>query len=149
MNNDNKPAGRPKLKKMARASNAGVIEVDTAARTAARKAYRAEIESLLEKSEDEPLIDVWQRVCPFAIDPACDLPNRRGIIRDLADFAEVLQPSLGGMKAHRLCRLIEKYVAYKPRPSDLSVSRLARQTGTLNHRGQEESCSEEVATLRG
>ena len=78
---------------------------------AARKAYRAKIESLLDESRDERLADVWQRVCPFPIDPAYELPDRRGIIEDLADFAEAIQPSLDGMKADRLCRLIEKYAA--------------------------------------
>jgi hypothetical protein len=29
----------------------------------------------------------------------------------LADFAETLQPSLDGVKADQLCRLIEKYAA--------------------------------------
>jgi hypothetical protein len=125
MNKDNKPAGRPKLETTVGAASARAIKADTARRTAARKAYRAKIESLLEKSADESLADVWQRVCPFAVDPACEFPNRRGIIRDLADFAEVLRPSLEGMKAHRLCRLIEKYAACGPRPSELPVSRLA------------------------
>ncbi len=111
MSNDSKPGGRPKLKKMARAGSATAIKADTARRTAARKAYRAKIESVLARSEDEPLADVWQRVCPFPIDPAGEVPNRRGIIRDLADFAEVLRPSLDGMQAPRLCRLIEKYAA--------------------------------------
>jgi hypothetical protein len=125
MSNDSKPGGRPKLKKMARAGNASSIAVDTARRTAARKAYRAQIESLLANSEDAPLADVWRRVCPFRIDPACELPNRRGIIRDLADFAEVLRPSLDGMQAPRLCRLIEKYAACDLRSADLPTSRLA------------------------
>jgi hypothetical protein len=58
---------------------------------------------------------VWQRVCPFPTDPANELPDRRGIIEDLADFAKALQPSLDGMKADRLCRLIEKYDACESR----------------------------------
>ena len=104
-----------------------VIKDDTTRRTAARNAYRAKIESLLDESGDDRLADVWQRVCPFPIDPAFDLPDRRGIIADLADFARVLQPGLDGMNAHRLCRLIEKYAAYGSRQSDLSVS--LRSTG--------------------
>jgi hypothetical protein len=115
---------RPKLEKMVRASNIKTIKVDAVRTTAAGKIYRAKIESLLEKAEDEPLTDVWQRVSPFPITTATK-PNRRGIIRDLVDFAVVLQPRLDGMKAHRLCRLIEKYAAYVPRPPDVSVSRLA------------------------
>ncbi len=149
MNNDNKTAGRPKLAGMARTSNARAIKAVTARKAAARKAYRAKIESLLGKSEDGPLAGVWQQVCPFSFDGACELPNRRAIIKDLADFAEVLQPSLDGMQVQRLCRLIEKYAASKPRPSDLSVSRPARQTGTPNYRGQEESRGKELASLRG
>jgi hypothetical protein len=107
MDNDNKTAVKPKLERMVRAINAGVIKHDTTRRTAARKAYRVKIESLLDESRDERLADVWQRVYPFSIDPAYELPDRRGIIEDLADFAEALQPSLDSMKADRLCRLLE------------------------------------------
>ena len=96
--------------------------MDNDKRTAGRKAYRAKIESLLNELNDEPLADVWQRVCPLPIGPAYELPDRRGIIEDLADFAEVLRPRLGGMEANRLCRLVEKYAAYEP----------AAQKGTLN-----------------
>jgi hypothetical protein len=120
---------------------------DTTGRTAARTAYRARIESLLDESGDEPLADVWQRVCPFPVDAACELPDRRGIIEDLADFAEVLRPSLDGMQAHRLCRLIEKYAARGSRQLDQAVSRLARRTETWNYRIQRVSGSELVGTL--
>jgi hypothetical protein len=126
---------------------ARAIKDDTTRRTAARKAYRAKIESMLDESSDEPLADVWQRSYPFPIDPAAELPDRRGIIEDLADFAEVLQPSMDGMKANRLLRLIEKYAACGSRQSDLSVFLLARQTGTLNCRTQRESHSELAVTL--
>ena len=105
---DNKTVS-PKLDRMVTAGNRGAVRDDTGRRTAARKAYRARIESLLDESSDEPLADVWQRMCPFPIDPAYELPDRRGIIEDLADFAEVLRPSLDGMKANRLCRLIERF----------------------------------------
>ena len=111
---------RTVLERVVVAGNARTIKNHTR-QAAARKAYRAKIESLLEESKDERLADVWQRVCPFPIDPAYELPNRRGIIEDLADFAEVLQPSLDGMKANRLCRLIEKYAAWESRQSDLPV----------------------------
>ena len=72
---------------------------------------QTKIEFLLAESRNERLANVWQRVCPFSVDPAYELPDRRGIIADLADFAEALQPKLGGMKGNRLCRLIEKYAA--------------------------------------
>jgi hypothetical protein len=105
MDNDNKTAVRPKLKRVARASSTRVI----ARRTAARKANRAKIESLLDESRDERLADMWQQVCPFPIDQAYAFPDRQGIIVDLADFAEALQPSQDCMKADQLFRLIEKY----------------------------------------
>jgi hypothetical protein len=101
---------------------------------ASRQAYRAKIEALLDKSRHERLADVWQRACPFPIGSEYELPDRRGIIADLTDFAEVLQPNLEGMQANRLCRLIEKYAACGSRQSELSVSLLARRTGTLNNR---------------
>ena len=126
MDNDNKTAVRLKLERVARAtSNAGAIKDNTARKTAARKAYRARIESLLDESSDERLADVWQRVYPLPIDPACELPDRRGIIEDLADFAVVLRPSLDGMQANRLCRLVEKYAACRSRQSNMAVSLLA------------------------
>ena len=111
MDNDNKTALGPELERMTRASNTRAIKNGAARRTAARKAYRAKIESLLDESRDERLADMWQQVCPFAIDPAYELSDRRGIIEDLTDFAEAIRPSLNGMKADQLCRLIEKYAA--------------------------------------
>ena len=111
MDNDNTTAVRPKLDRMMRASNTTAIQNDTTRRTAARKAYRAKIESLLDESRDERLAGMWQQVSPFAIDQAYELSDRRGIIEDLTDFAEAIQPSLDGMKADQLCRLIEKYAA--------------------------------------
>ena len=103
-----------------------------ARRTAATKAYRAKIESLLDEASDEPLANVWRWVCPFPVDSAREVPDRRGIIQDLADFVEVLQPSLDGMTASQLCRLIGEYAACESRRSYVSVSLLARLTGTLN-----------------
>ena len=126
MDNDNKTVVRPKLKTMLSVSIATTIRDRTARRkAAARKAYRAKIESLLDESSDEQLADVWQRVCPFPIDPAYDLPDRREIVLDLADLAVVLRPSLDGMQANQLCRLIEKHAAYEPRQPDLAASLLA------------------------
>jgi hypothetical protein len=133
MDNDNKTAVRPDLARMVRASNANAIMDGTTRGTAARKAYRAKIESLLDESGDARLADVWQPVCPFPVDSACELPDRRGLIEDLADFAEVLQPSLDGMTADRVCRLIEKYATCESRQSDVSVFQTAsaHKTGEL------------------
>jgi len=111
MDNDTKTVVRPKLERMVRASNATAISDDSTRRSTARKAYRAKIGSLLDESSDERLADVWQRAYPFPIDPAYELPDRRGMLEDLVDFAETLQPSLHGVKADQLCRLIEKYAA--------------------------------------
>ena len=102
-----------------RVCNARAIKDDTNRRTATRKAYRAKIKSLLDESRDERLADVWQRVYPFPIDPAYELPDRQGIIEDLADFAVALHPTLDGMRADRLCRLIAKYAACESRQSGL------------------------------
>jgi hypothetical protein len=134
MNNDKKTAARPRLEGMVRACNARAIKDDTPRGSAARKAYRAKIKSLLGKSEMERLADVWQRIFPFPIDPANELPGRRGIIEDLADFAEALQPSLDGMKSQRLCGLIAKYAAWESRQAELPVSPLVRRTAMSNHR---------------
>ena len=111
MNNAQNTVVKPELERMVSTSNATAPKSDTT-RIAARKAYRAKIESLLDESRDERLADIWQRAYPLPIDPAYELPDRRGIIEDLADFAEVLRPSLGCMKSHRLCRLLEKYATY-------------------------------------
>lgn len=104
------------------------------------KAYRARIESLLNESSDERLAGVWRRVYPLPVDLDGKLPDRRGIIVDLADFAEVLQPNLDGMPAHRLCGLVEKYASCGPRQSDLSVFLLARQAGMPQCRAPRKSC---------
>ena len=120
--------------------NSRAIEDDITRRTVARNAYRAKIESLLDESSDERLADVWQRVCPFPLDLAYELPDRRGIIGDLTDLAVVLQPGLDGMKADGLCRLIEKCAACASRQFDLPVvhttspdrsGELARERGPL------------------
>ena len=132
---------RPKLERRTRIGNNR--------RTAAAKAYRAKIESLLAESGDEPLADVWQRVCPFHIDLGCEVPDRRGIIEDLADFAEVLKPNLNGMKPRRLCWLIEEYAVPESRQSNQSFSPPVCPTGTLMHRISREHCSELVATPLG
>ena len=110
MSNKSKTAIKSKFKRLA--SNGGSHpKAGAGVGCPARQAYRAKIESLLDKSRAERLARVWQRVCPFPVDLESDLPDRRGIIKDLADFAEVLRPNLEGMKAHCLCRLIENYAA--------------------------------------
>lgn len=109
---------RPKPEGRARTGKAGANTNDAARRTAAAKAYRGKIESLLAKSGNERLADVWQRVCPFPVDLACEVPDCRGIIEDLADSAEVLRPNLNGMKPRRLCWLIEEYAVSDSRQSD-------------------------------
>ena len=109
--------------------------MDTAAKTRAKSkrtsqnttgghnaGYRAQIESLLGRSSDKRLADIWRQVYPIRLDP---LPDRRGIIADLADFAVVLQPSLAGMRAPRLCWLIERYAGRKISRTDEGAVRRA------------------------
>jgi hypothetical protein len=88
MDNDNKTTVGPKLERMMRASNARVIKDDTTRRTAARKAYRAKIESLFDESRDERLADVWQRLYPFGSRHFLELPlgcpTHRALVRSLA-----------------------------------------------------------------
>jgi len=88
-------------------TNRKIAQVNiSTARTAAGRDYRARIEALLDKANGDVLADLWQEVCPYPVD---ELPERQGIIEDLADFAEVLRPRLAGMQADKLCRLIERY----------------------------------------
>jgi hypothetical protein len=70
---------------------------------------RARIEAMLAELADERLLGAWMRVCPIAPESAPHAPDRRGIIRDLADLAEALQPKLAEMTAEELCRQIERY----------------------------------------
>ena len=83
-----------------------VIEAGIRTGTVTRTASIARIETLLDEVDDPVLADLWQQICPLHVD---QLPDRQGIIADLADFAEVLQPRLNGMQAPQLCRLIEAY----------------------------------------
>jgi hypothetical protein len=85
-----------------------VIEAGIRARTAARAASITRIETLLEKVDNPVLADLWRQICPLHVE---QLPDRQGVIADLADFAEVLQPRLNGMQGPQLCRLIEVYAA--------------------------------------
>ena len=80
--------------------------------TATRTASITRIETLLDKVDDPVLADLWRQICPLHVD---QLPDRQGIIADLADFAEVLQPRLNGMQAPQLCRLIEAYATKRCR----------------------------------
>ena len=61
----------------------------------------ARIETLLDKVADPVLAKLWRQICPLHVN---QLPDRQGIIADLADFAEVLQPRCNGPQ---LCRLIK------------------------------------------
>jgi hypothetical protein len=81
------------------------VNISTA-RTAAERSRRATIEILLDKANHQVLADLWQEVCPYLVD---ELPERQGLIEDLADFAEVLRPSLGDIQTDELCRLIQRY----------------------------------------
>jgi hypothetical protein len=83
-----------------------------APRTTAGRDHRARIEALLDEVNGEVLADLWQQVFPY---PADELPDRQGIIEDLADFAEVLQPRPAYMRADQLCWLIEKYAGRRSR----------------------------------
>jgi hypothetical protein len=89
-----------------------VIKAVTGVRMAARTPALARIETLLDKVEDPVLADLWRKICPLRVDR---LPDRQGMIEDLADYAEVLQPRLNGMEAPQLCRLIEAYAAKRRR----------------------------------
>ena len=85
-----------------------VIEAGIRTRTATWTASITRIERLLDKVDDPVLADLWRQICPLDVE---QLPDRQGMIADLADFAEVLQPRLNGMQAPQLCRLIEAYAA--------------------------------------
>jgi hypothetical protein len=89
-----------------------VTEAGIRARTAIRTASITRIETLLGKADDPVLADLWRQIYPLHVD---QLPDRQGIIADLADFAEVLQPRLNGMQALQLYRLIEAYAATRCR----------------------------------
>jgi hypothetical protein len=98
---------RPKPGNVSRAGNAKPIK--TSKRTGPGNAYRAKIEALLAELACERLVGIWQQVCPLPIASEFGLPDRQGIIQDLADFAEVLQPNLKDMTADQLCRRVERY----------------------------------------
>jgi hypothetical protein len=85
-----------------------VSEAGIRARAAIRTASITRIEALLDEADDPVLADLWRQICPLHAD---QLPDRQGIIADLADFAEVLQPRLNGMQAPQLYRLIEAHAA--------------------------------------
>ena len=83
-----------------------LTDVNAGQRTVTRTASMTRIETLLNEVDDPVLADLWRQICPLDVE---QLPDRQGIIADLADFAEVLQPRLNGMHAPQLCRLIEAY----------------------------------------
>jgi|SRR5208282_4169852 len=113
---------RPKPSRTARAANAKPIK--TSKRTGRRRAYRAKIEALLAELTCERLLLAWKQVCPSPIANAFGLPDRPGIIQDLADFAEVLQPDLRGTTADQLCRQVEKYGGAANRKTNRPTLRL-------------------------
>ena len=81
-------------------------------KTATRTASITRIETLLDKVDDPVLAYLWRQLCPLHVD---QLPDRQGIIADLAEIAEVLQPRLSGMQAPQLCRLLGAYAAKRRR----------------------------------
>ena len=81
-------------------------DVNAGPRAPTRTASMTRIETLLDEVDDPVLANLWRQICPLDVE---QLPDRQGIIADLADFAEVLQPRLNGMHAPQLCRLIETY----------------------------------------
>jgi len=83
-------------------------DVNAGQRTAIWTASITRIEALLDEVDDSVLANLWRQICPLDVE---QLPDRQGIIADLADFAEVLQPRLNDMQAPQLCRLIEAYAA--------------------------------------
>ena len=89
-----------------------VVEAGIQTPTATRTASFTRIEALLDEVDDSVLADLWRQICPLHVG---QLPDRQGIIADLADYAEVLQPRLNGMQAPQLCRLIEVYAAKRCR----------------------------------
>jgi hypothetical protein len=101
------PIVRLELGKIARTGNGRPIKFRK--KTELRQAYRAKIEAMLAELACEQLVDAWRQVCPFAIAAEFGLPDRLGIIRDLADFAEVLQSNLEEMTSEQLCRQVAKY----------------------------------------
>jgi hypothetical protein len=97
---------RPKPDRVSRDNN--VEPIKTSKSTGPGKAYRAKIETLLAELAYERLVAIWQQVCPLPTAFELGLPDRLGIIQDLADFAAVLQPNLKDMTADQLCRQVEK-----------------------------------------
>ena len=82
-----------------------LTDINAGQRTVTRTVSVTRIETLLNKVDDPVLADLWRQIRPSDV----ELPDRQGIIADLADFAEVLQPRLNGMRAPQLCSLIEAY----------------------------------------
>jgi hypothetical protein len=93
--------------------------------------YRAKVEVLLGRADAALLSSVWQEVFPCVADK---LPDRRGMIEDLADFAEVLRPQLAGMRPNQLCRLIQANAAGRKR-SQRFLRRLIAADGSQTPQG--------------
>jgi hypothetical protein len=74
-----------------------------------RTASHAKIKALLDEADGRRLAKAWQWVYPRPIGSEAELPDRPGMVEDLADFAEVvLQGSLDGLTVDRLCKLTEE-----------------------------------------
>jgi hypothetical protein len=97
---------RPKRGWTARANKGRASKAKTGRRAAA--GYRAKVKALFDELAPDRLGDLWRRLYPLPVEPGCELPDRQGIIEDLADFAQVLQPNLEGMDTDQLCWLVDK-----------------------------------------
>jgi hypothetical protein len=102
-----RPIIRSKPGRRARARSSKPITTWT--RSGSAKVYRAQLEAKLAELADRQLVEAWLLVCPFAVPRACDMPDRLGMIQDLADIAEALQPSLQEATADQLCWLVKQY----------------------------------------
>jgi hypothetical protein len=101
-----KAAVRPKRRGTVRSDKARTRVAKTGSKAALR--CRARIEALFDELTTDRLAGLWQRLYALPVKPDCELPNRRGMIGDLADFGQVLQPNADGLTADQLCRLVDK-----------------------------------------
>jgi hypothetical protein len=126
-----KTTARPKPGGMARANKARAIKASTGTRTAARR--RTKIEALFDELTTERMAGLWQRLCPLALEADCELPVCRGMIEDLTDFAQVLQPNLDGIDTDQLCWLLERCGGACEARGAARQHRRAPSYGSLRH----------------
>jgi hypothetical protein len=69
---------------------------------------RSKIEVLLGGVTTPQLADLWRQLYPLPVESDRELPDRRALIDDLADFGQTLQPNTDGLTADQLCRLVGK-----------------------------------------